>query len=103
MTRQATNVLLVDEGNTFVKWAIFNSNMGMISGTEKSITARFLNKLKKENPSLDTLFISSVRTEGLSKVVKHSDWKLLELNAKLNFLSKIYIVVQIALVPIVKP
>jgi pantothenate kinase type III len=50
MTRQTTNVLLVDEGNTFVKWAIFNSNMEMISGTEKSITARFLNKLKKENP-----------------------------------------------------
>ena len=82
MIRPATNVLLVDEGNSFVKWAIFNSDLKMISGTEKSISARFLNKLKKENPSLDTLFISSVRKEGLAKVVMNSNWKLLELNTK---------------------
>lgn len=75
-------VLLVDEGNTFTKWAVFENDQLLENGQEKSLKKVFLNKLKKRHPALNTIFLSSVRIDGISPELIGKNWHLITLDAK---------------------
>jgi type III pantothenate kinase len=77
-----SNVLLIDEGNTFVKWALFDKKAQMISGIEKAITSRFLKTIQRTYPNLNTIFYSSVRKEGIAQLSDINNWKLFPLSPK---------------------
>lgn len=82
MSKTDNIVLLIDEGNTFAKWAIFTNDRLIENGVEKAISRVFLAKLKKRHPTLSTIFLSTVRAKGLTNLVLGKSWQLHQLSPK---------------------
>lgn len=82
MSNKDNLVLLIDEGNSFVKWAIIKQSKLLTSGVEKSMTAKLLRLIKKQYPSLNQIFLSTVRTKGLSTMTYLNGWTINHLNPK---------------------
>jgi type III pantothenate kinase len=82
MQNDSNFVLLIDEGNTLIKWAIFAKKQLLLSGVKKRITKAFFVKIKIKYPDLNIVFISSVRKEGVISMQLPKNWQKLSLDAK---------------------
>ncbi len=75
-------VLLIDEGNTYVKWAVFDQKQQLASGIKKTISATFIISLQRQFPGLKNIFLSSVRQKGITKLASLKSWNIQQLNPK---------------------
>lgn len=75
-------VLLVDEGNTLVKWAIFSEMTLLEKGSTKRLNQTTLNKIARKYPHLVNLFYCSVREKGIQNMKLPRHWHISALNSK---------------------